>query len=74
MNTPLAESYRFCDLLSRREAKNFYYSFRLLPTERRVIRVRQHWAYMWKDVAQTALFLVVVSVLILKTGYDGFVK
>ena len=35
MNTPLAESYRFCDLLSRREAKNFYYSFRLLPTERR---------------------------------------
>ena len=35
MNTLLAESYRFCDVLSRREAKNFYYSFRLLPPERR---------------------------------------
>ncbi len=34
----------------------------LLPTERRVIRVRQHWAYMWKDIAQTALFLVAVVV------------
>lgn len=32
----------------------------LLPTERRVIRVRQHWAYMWKDVTQTALFLLVL--------------
>jgi Predicted membrane protein len=30
----------------------------LLPTERRVIRVRQHWAYMWKHVTQTALFLL----------------
>jgi uncharacterized membrane protein YdbT with pleckstrin-like domain len=30
----------------------------LLPTERRVIRVRQHWAFMWKHVTQTALFLV----------------
>lgn len=32
----------------------------LLPTERRVIRVRQHWAYMWKHVTQTALFLLLV--------------
>ena len=32
----------------------------LLPTERRVIRVRQHWAYMWKHVVQTALFLLVM--------------
>ncbi|GAA3058599.1 PH domain-containing protein [Pseudonocardia yunnanensis] len=35
----------------------------LLPTERRVIRVRQHWAFMWKPVAQTALFLVAMVVL-----------
>ena len=34
----------------------------LLPTERRVIRVRQHWAYMWKHVMQTALFLLAVVV------------
>jgi uncharacterized membrane protein YdbT with pleckstrin-like domain len=32
----------------------------LLPTERRVIRVRQHWAYMWTHVTQTALFLLAV--------------
>lgn len=32
----------------------------LLPTERRVIRVRQHWAYMWKHVTQTALFLLLM--------------
>ena len=32
----------------------------LLPTERRVIRVRQHWAFMWKHVTQTALFLLLV--------------
>jgi len=31
----LVESYRFCDDVSRREAKNFYHSFRLLPGERR---------------------------------------
>ena len=30
----------------------------LLPTERRVIRVRQHWACMWGHVTQTALFLL----------------
>lgn len=35
----------------------------LLPTERRVIRVRQHWAFMWKHVAQTALFLVAMVVV-----------
>ncbi|MDT7705608.1 MAG: hypothetical protein QOG20_1215 [Pseudonocardiales bacterium] len=32
----------------------------LLPTERRVIRVRQHWAYMSKHVFQTALFLLLM--------------
>lgn len=32
----------------------------LLPTERRVIRVRQHWAVMVKHIVQTALFLVAV--------------
>ncbi|MDN5748827.1 MAG: PH domain-containing protein [Pseudonocardia sp.] len=32
----------------------------LLPTERRVIRVRQHWAVMIKHLVQTALFLLVV--------------
>jgi phytoene synthase len=31
MTADLAESYRFCNDLSRREAKNFYYSFLLLP-------------------------------------------
>jgi uncharacterized membrane protein YdbT with pleckstrin-like domain len=30
----------------------------LLPTERRVIRVRQHWAIMSKPLLQTALFLL----------------
>ncbi len=34
----------------------------LLPTERRVIRVRQHWAFMWGHVIQTALFLIVLVV------------
>lgn len=34
----------------------------LLPTERRVIRVRQHWAYMGRHVIQTALFLLVIVV------------
>ena len=32
----------------------------LLPTERRVIRVRQHWAVMARHMLQTALFLLVV--------------
>src|ERR1700733_2587077 len=35
----------------------------LLPTERRVIRVRQHWAFMWNHVIQTALFLLLLVVL-----------
>jgi uncharacterized membrane protein YdbT with pleckstrin-like domain len=32
----------------------------LLPTERRVIRVRQHWAVMLKDLVLTGVFLVVM--------------
>ncbi len=32
----------------------------LLPTERRVIRVRQHWAVMAKHIWQTALFLILM--------------
>jgi uncharacterized membrane protein YdbT with pleckstrin-like domain len=35
----------------------------LLPTERRVIRVRQHWAVMAKDLVLTGLFLLVMVVL-----------
>jgi phytoene synthase len=35
MSGLLAASYRFCQDVSRREAKNFYYSFLLLPPERR---------------------------------------
>jgi uncharacterized membrane protein YdbT with pleckstrin-like domain len=35
----------------------------LLPTERRVIRVRQHWAVMLKDLVLTGLFLIVLVVL-----------
>jgi phytoene synthase len=31
----LAESYRFCGDVSRREARNFHHAFRLLPAERR---------------------------------------
>lgn len=31
MSEPLRASYRFCGELSRREARNFYYSFLLLP-------------------------------------------
>ncbi|OZM83710.1 PH domain-containing protein [Pseudonocardia sp. MH-G8] len=34
----------------------------LLPTERRVIRVRQHWAVMLNHVTSTALFLLVVVI------------
>ncbi len=34
----------------------------LLPTERRVIRVRQHWAYMSNHIVQTALFLLVLVI------------
>ena len=32
----------------------------LLPTERRVIRVRDHWAAMAKDIVLTGLFLLVM--------------
>ncbi len=35
MDEALRTSYRFCRDLSRREAKNFYYSFMLLPPNRR---------------------------------------
>ena len=34
----------------------------LLPTERRVIRVRQHWAYMSNHITQTALFMLVLVI------------
>jgi uncharacterized membrane protein YdbT with pleckstrin-like domain len=34
----------------------------LLPTERRVIRVRQHWAYMTNHITQTALFLLLLVI------------
>jgi uncharacterized membrane protein YdbT with pleckstrin-like domain len=32
----------------------------LLPTERRVIRVRQHWAVMIPHITQTGLFLIIM--------------
>ena len=35
----------------------------LLPTERRVIRVRQHWAVMIKHLTETALFLLLVVIV-----------
>lgn len=35
MSGGVAESYRFCDHLARREARNFYPSFLLLPADRR---------------------------------------
>jgi hypothetical protein len=35
----------------------------LLPTERRVIRVRQHWAVMAKDLILTGLFLLLMVAL-----------
>jgi len=35
----------------------------LLPTERRVIRVRQHWAAVWKELTKTALFVLAMVVL-----------
>ena len=34
----------------------------LLPTERRVIRVRQHWAVMMNHVSSTALFLLAIVI------------
>jgi phytoene synthase len=35
MTTALADSYRFCETLARREAANFYHAFRLLPRPQR---------------------------------------
>ena len=35
----------------------------LLPTERRVIRVREHWASMAKDITTTGLFLLLMIVV-----------
>jgi len=35
----------------------------LLPTERRVIRVRQHWAVMIPHITQTALFLIAMILI-----------
>src|SRR5689334_6994053 len=35
----------------------------LLPTERRVIRVRQHWAVMIPHITQTGLFLIAMIVI-----------
>jgi phytoene synthase len=35
MTSALLASYRFCDELARREARNFYYSFLLLPPAKR---------------------------------------
>jgi uncharacterized membrane protein YdbT with pleckstrin-like domain len=35
----------------------------LLPTERRVIRVRQHWAVMIKHLTETALFLLLLVIV-----------
>ncbi|MDQ4117272.1 MAG: PH domain-containing protein [Actinomycetota bacterium] len=44
----------------------------LLPTERRVIRVRQHWAVMAKHIWQTALF--VVAMVVAESLLDGRVS
>ena len=44
----------------------------LLPTERRVIRVRQHWAVMAKHIWQTALF--VVAMVVAESMLDGRVS
>jgi phytoene synthase len=35
VNAQLEESYRFCSLIARRTAKNFYYSFVMMPREKR---------------------------------------
>ena len=35
MSGAIAESYRYCELIARREARNFYYGFRLLPRDHR---------------------------------------
>lgn len=41
----------------------------LLPTERRVIRVRQHWAVMAKHIWQTLLFIA--AMLVAESLLDG---
>jgi uncharacterized membrane protein YdbT with pleckstrin-like domain len=41
----------------------------LLPTERRVIRVRQHWAVMYKHIVQTAVF--VLAMVLTERYLDG---
>jgi uncharacterized membrane protein YdbT with pleckstrin-like domain len=41
----------------------------LLPTERRVIRVRQHWAVMAKHIVQTAVF--VLAMVVIERYLDG---
>ncbi|MEK6438107.1 PH domain-containing protein [Pseudonocardia sp. T1-2H] len=41
----------------------------LLPTERRVIRVRQHWAVMAKHIVQTVLF--VLAMVLIERYLDG---
>jgi uncharacterized membrane protein YdbT with pleckstrin-like domain len=43
----------------------------LLPTERRVIRVRMHWAVMGKHLVQTGLFLLLMVVV--QTYFPGVV-
>ena len=35
MNTPLEQSYRLCRQIARRSAKNFYYSFLVMPRAKR---------------------------------------
>jgi phytoene synthase len=35
MNETLRQSYRFCGAIARRQARNFYYAFMLLPSEER---------------------------------------
>jgi phytoene synthase len=35
MSASLEASYQFCEQVARREARNFYYAFRLLPPDRR---------------------------------------
>jgi len=36
----------------------------LLPSERRVIRVRQHWAVMVRDIAETTLAVIAVVIVL----------
>lgn len=36
MNSAVREAYSACDAIARREAKNFYYAFRVLPQQKRL--------------------------------------